>query len=264
MALRVMTWNIRNGGRDGDDPTRLERVLAVVDAHRPDVLAVQELRGFRRAGRMRSVAEALGMRAYLAREWFGQPVAVLVRRPWRVTAVAPVLRPFHHAAQRVRVATDAGRLTVVATHLQPYSGGRRLLEAGWLVAAAPPTGLTLLAGDLNTLDPWTPHTGRVDRLPEQYRGRHLRPDGTVDTRAVALLAQAGYVDLFRAAGTGPGETAPTSRGGGAEFSGMRLDYLLASPELARLARTCRVVRGGEAESASDHYPVLAELDLGPA
>ena len=54
---------------------------------------------------------------------------------------------------------------------------------------------------------------------------------------------------------------PTSEGGGAEFSGMRLDYLLGSPRLAALARRARVVRGGETEYASDHYPVTVELDL---
>ena len=44
---------------------------------------------------------------------------------------------------------------------------------------------------------------------------------------------------------------------------MRLDYLLASPRLAARAQGVRVVRGDEAEYASDHYPVTAELDLRP-
>jgi exodeoxyribonuclease-3 len=42
---------------------------------------------------------------------------------------------------------------------------------------------------------------------------------------------------------------------------MRLDYLLASPALAARAGGTRVVRGGAAEYASDHYPVAADLDL---
>jgi exonuclease III len=45
---------------------------------------------------------------------------------------------------------------------------------------------------------------------------------------------------------------------------MRLDYLLGTPTLAPLARDCRVVRGGETECASDHYPVVVDLDLTPA
>ncbi|MEQ4304109.1 endonuclease/exonuclease/phosphatase family protein [Plantactinospora sp. B6F1] len=273
-----MTYNIKNGGRDGADPGRLDLVLQVVAEQRPDVLALQELRGLRRdRDRFDTLARRLGMRGYLAGGWFGQPVAVLVRPPVAPVVVAPVRRPFHHGAQRVVLDTDRGPLTVLSTHLHPYSGWRRLREAGWLVGAASrggadrrrlPERLVLLAGDLNTLDPGGRHDERIGRLPPEYRKRHLMPDGvTVDTRAVAALYRAGFVDLFRPAGPAgsaePPHTVPTSAGGGVEFTAMRLDYLLGTPPLARLAHPPRVVTGGAAESASDHYPLVVEFDLRP-
>lgn len=265
--LRVMTWNIRTGARDRTGPGRWDRVVRVVTAQRPDVLALQELRGFDRDGAGARFADAVGMRPYLARSCFGQPVAVLVRPPWRVSTAAPVHRPFHHAAQRVTLAAGSGPLTVLSAHLDPYRGWRRLVEAGWLAAAVrrAPGELALLAGDLNTLDPTTDHTARIARLPAPYRRRHLRRDGrTVETRAVARLHRAGLVDLFTRVGSGAPETAPTAHGGGAEFSGMRLDYLFTTAGLAGSAQTCRVLRGGDTEYASDHYPVVADLDLTPA
>jgi endonuclease/exonuclease/phosphatase family metal-dependent hydrolase len=267
-----MTWNIRTGGRDRGGTDRLERVVRVVTAQRPDVLGLQELRDFDRGDRLIRLADATGMRPYLARSCFGQPVAVLVRPPGRVTRVAPVRRPFHHAAQRVVVLTDAGPLTVLTAHLNPYSGVRRLIEAGWLAGALRRASgpMVVLMGDLNSLDPWTDHAERIDRLAPAYRSRHLRRDGrTVDTRTIARLHRAGLLDLFRAAtrrgaapGTPDGEglTAPTATGG-VEFSGMRLDYILGTPPVAALTRDCRVIRGGEAEHASDHYPVVADLAL---
>ncbi|MGC4807452.1 endonuclease/exonuclease/phosphatase family protein [Micromonospora sp. DT233] len=266
--LRVMTWNIRTGGRDRTGPGRLDLVARVVTARRPDLLAVQELRGFDSAGVLAGFAAEVGMRPYLARSRFGQPVAVLVRPPLRVLASGPLRRPLHHAAMAVTVATAAGPLTLLSAHLDPYCGLRRRVEAGWLAAAVgrAPGELALLAGDLNTLAPGTEHADRVARLPPAYRRRHLRRDGrTVETRAVARLAAAGLVDLHAAYAPGDaGLTAPTRHGGGAEFSGMRLDYLFGTPALARLLRSCAVSRGGETEYASDHYPVLAELDLDPA
>ena len=105
------------------------------------------------------------------------------------------------------------------------------------------------------------HTERLARLPGRYRRRHLAADGSADTRAIGAFADAGMVDLWTAAGRGDGLTAPTTRGGGAEFSGMRLDYLLATGPVARRVRAVRVVRGDETEYASDHYPVVADLDL---
>ena len=264
--LRVMTWNIRTGGRDRDGTDRRDRMVSVVTAQRPDVLALQELRGLDRT--LGGLAERTGLVPYLARSCFGQPVAVLVRPSLRVLAAGRVRRPFHHAAALVRVATGAGPLTVFSTHLNPWSGARRRIEAGWLAAAVRRAGgeLALLAGDLNTLEPAVDHTARLAGLAAAYRRRHLRRDGrTVDTRAVARLLDGGLVDLWpRSGGDGPGGlTVPTGHGG-AEFAGMRLDYLLATPPLADRLVAVRVIRDAAADTASDHYPVLAELDLTPA
>jgi exodeoxyribonuclease III len=258
--MRVLTYNIRNGGQ----PDRLGRIVEVVTAQRPDLLALQELRGFDRdlGRRMRAVAAATGMSPFLGRSWFGQPVAVMVREPARVLDWHRVHRPFHHAAVEVTVATDRGPLTAIGTHLNPYSAGRRRWEARWLAARVRRDRLMLVMGDLNTLDPWTDHTAQLRDLAPEFRGRHLHR-GTVDSRAVEVLADAGLVDLYRQAGDPEGlaYTAPTTDGGGTEFSRMRLDYILGTPGVAGLTRTCRTISGGAAESASDHYPVLAELDL---
>jgi exodeoxyribonuclease-3 len=239
-------------------------VIRVVTAQRPDVLGLQELRHFDRGDRLARLAQATGMRPYLARSWSGQPVAVLVRPPGRVTAVNPVRRPFHHATQRVLVPTGAGALTVLSAHLNPYSGTCRRVEAGWLAGAVRRASgsIVVLLGDLNSLDPWTDHADRIERLPPAFRPRHLRRDGrTVDTRAISRLDRAGLVDLFRAAAPGDeGLTAPTAAGG-VEFSGMRVDYILGTPPVAAVTRDCRVIRSGEAEHASDHYPVVADLAL---
>ncbi|MET8087966.1 endonuclease/exonuclease/phosphatase family protein [Micromonospora sp. NPDC005237] len=262
-----MTWNIRTGGRDRGGSDRLDQVVQVIDQQRPDVLALQELRGFDRDGFMATVAGRVGMTPHLARSCFGQPVAVLVRPPYRVLAAGALRRPFHHAAARVVVSTSAGPLTVLGTHLYPYSGGRRRMEVDWLVAALrrAPGPLTLLAGDLNSLDPTVDHTARLTGLSAIYRRRHVRRGGAaVDTRAIARLLAANLVDLWPSSNVGAPEadglTVPT-RFGGAEFAGMRLDYLFGSRAVAERVRGCQVIRGGTADTASDHYPLLTTLDL---
>jgi exodeoxyribonuclease-3 len=282
MTVKFMTWNIKTGAVDRGRGDRLDAVIAVIARERPDLLALQELRDFRRdgAGRLHALADAVAMTPHLAPSVLGQPVAVLVRPPGRFASTAAARWPLYHAAAVGTVPTDRGPLTVVSTHLNPLLPQVRMREARWLATRYGPEPsrfgrgrgwtdavgsrvqrLVLLAGDLNALDPWSDHADRLARLPEQYRKRHLRRDGSVDTRTIATLEAAGLVDLWRTAGSGDGLTAPTTQGGGEEFSGMRLDYVLGSPPLAGLAAGCRVVRGGEAEYASDHYPVVADLDL---
>jgi exodeoxyribonuclease-3 len=260
VTLRVLTWNIKNGGGG-----RLGAVLALLRRERPDLLALQELRGFTRDGGrpMCELARALGMTPVLAPSVFGQPVAVLVRPPLRITGRSAVRWRLHHAAATAVVPTPAGPLTVVSTHLNPFHGHRRRREAIWLAARHAAAGrLVLLAGDLNSLDPGTGHAARLARLPEFYRRRHLGPDGEPDTRAIAALTAAGLTDLWQQTGDGDGHTTPTTAGG-REFSdaGMRLDYLMASPPVAAVAARARVVRGAEAEHASDHYPLAVELEF---
>jgi exodeoxyribonuclease-3 len=261
--VRLMTYNIKTGGSDRGDSRRLDAVLRVVASVGPDLLALQELRGFTHASLRARIGEPLGMRGVLACSWTGQPVALLVRPAWSVLAAGPVRRPFRHAAARVVVDTSVGPLTVVGGHLDPYRGRRRAVEAGWLLSALHGAALGLVCGDLNTLDPWSDHTARLDRLDPVCRRRHLRGPA-IDTRAVQRLAAAGLVDLFRAAGSGTRTTTAPTGLGGAEFSAMRLDYLMATPRLAALVRHCRIVDGGRADEASDHYPVVADADVDPS
>jgi exodeoxyribonuclease-3 len=264
MTLRFMTWNIKTGGVDRGRDDRLAAIAAVLDRERPDVLALQELRGFDRHGgrRMRAIADAAGLVPHLARSVFGQPVAVLVRPPLRITRRASVTWRLHHAAAVAVVPTEAGPLTVVTTHLNPYSPERRRREATWLAARyRSRSGLALLAGDLNSLDPATDHTAELEQLAAVYHRRHVDRSGAVDTRAMAAFAAAGWTDLWAATGSGDGHTVPTTEGGGHEFARMRLDYALGSPALAARASNAHVVRGAETEYASDHYPLRVDFDL---
>jgi exodeoxyribonuclease III len=257
--MKFMTWNIKTGGG-----TRLSAIVTVIKREQPDLLALQELRDFQRddGRRMQDVADALGMTAHLAPSAFGQPVAILARPPFSLSRTKAIRWQLHHAAAVATVGTGRGPLTVVSTHLNPFSPYRRLREARWLSARyASRKKLVVLAGDLNSLAPDMDHTSSLAALPRLYRRRHEAPDGTADTRAMAAFGEAGFIDLWPAAGSGDGRTAPTTQGGGAEFSGMRLDYLLGSGPVAARAREMRVIRGGETEFASDHYPVTATLDL---
>ncbi|BCY13991.1 endonuclease/exonuclease/phosphatase family protein [Actinoplanes sp. L3-i22] len=258
--MRFMTWNIKTGGVDRGQRFRLPAIAEVITAEKPDILTLQELRDFTRndGRRMTELAGAVGMTPFLARSGLGMPVAVLVRDPLRITHTASVTWRLHHAAAVAVVSTGSGPVTVISAHLNPFAPYRRMREARWLAARYVRGDRVVVAGDLNGLDPVADHTAALASQPALFRKRHLHRDGTVDTRAVAAF---GMTDLWTTAGDGDGRTVPTTQGGGREFGGMRLDYVLATPAIATTAHDMRVLRGGPTEHASDHYPVRLDLDI---
>lgn len=264
--IKVMTYNIKDGGQDDFDYARLGLLTNVITAESPDILVLQELKYADLGGNhvLHQIENAAGMRSFFAHAKTNQHVAVFVRKGAKVVRSYYDTFNFHHAVVDVVVETTRGQLRVVGTHLCPHGGENRLAEVQRLANYAKPDQLVLLMGDLNSLDPWTDHEEHIKKVPLPYRSRHLLPasDHKVDTRAVATLANAGFVDLYRSLPGGTkGYTAPTRDGGGHEFFQMRVDYILGTAPLVRLTKGCYVVASEGSERASDHYPVAAELDV---
>ncbi|MWV50635.1 exodeoxyribonuclease III [Rathayibacter sp. VKM Ac-2803] len=130
--------------------------------------------------------------------------------------------------------------------------------------------LAVVMGDLNvghrTLDikNWKGNTKKAGFLPEEraYFDEFVGAEGDEDYNAGAGL---GWVDLGRRfAGEVPGPYTWWSQRGQAfdTDTGWRIDYQLATPELAALARTYEIDRASAWDTRwSDHAPVVVDYDL---
>jgi endonuclease/exonuclease/phosphatase family metal-dependent hydrolase len=114
-----------------------------------------------------------------------------------------------------------------------------------------------VTGDFNTLAPGEELD--VDKLPLRLRpliwvsGRQIR------WQTIQLMLDAGYVDAYRLPHPRePGFTFPTWD------PHVRLDYVFVPVRAARLVQRCDVVTGPEAAKGSDHFPLLAEIDVSGA
>jgi endonuclease/exonuclease/phosphatase family metal-dependent hydrolase len=207
----------------------LGAVRDVLAEESPDVVLVEECGGRRAVERL---AGRLGMDAVSGtRRFRSVPNAVLFRPPWRLSGVD--VRPLSRDGRTIRrglvaahLRSAAGRLTAASVHLglSDRERVRHAREATDLVAGI--EWPVVLGGDLNE-----------------------GPDGA----AVRWVADR----LFDAwAGREAGETFP-ARGPSA-----RIDYLFISAGLAVVEAW--VPAGPGAREASDHLPVLADVDLGEA
>jgi endonuclease/exonuclease/phosphatase family metal-dependent hydrolase len=66
--MRVMSWNTLYGGRDSTDDRRFKLQRQVIGEIAPDILLLQECKGFEAEGnkRLYEVERELGMRGFLA------------------------------------------------------------------------------------------------------------------------------------------------------------------------------------------------------
>ena len=254
-TLRVMAYNILYGGvTDGRDRTPL--LTAQVNAVQPDALALCECWGFLDDGaaRMDAFCEAVGMRGALVEAATGNHVALLYREPWSPASTTTTAAPMHHGLVRMELTSGDSTVQVIATHLNPFSSLARLQEAQVVVSRTRPGEHTLVMGDFNTLPQGYDAPLQARRLLDEQ----LRPD----THVCEYFARAGFTDVLAAHGV-TSHTYPTPLEPKRDdfLVGVRLDYIMASRDLASACTRAWVVDTPEAGQASDHLPVVAEFTL---
>lgn len=236
--LRFLTYNVHSCfGTDRKlDPGR---IAAVISECRPDVIALQEVD----VGRARSggidqahmIAAHLQMEAHfhpalhLKDEKYGD--AVLTALPMRLIKAAPLPSSGEpRGALWVEIDIGEAKLQVIVTHLG-LRGSERLRQAtallghGWLGGMEESGNRVILAGDLNA----APRSTAYKLLARQLKD-------------VQLLTEAK-----------PRPTFPS------RLPLLRIDHVLVGEGIDVAA--CRVHNSALARVASDHLPLLAELDI---
>jgi endonuclease/exonuclease/phosphatase family metal-dependent hydrolase len=255
-----MTYNILNGGAQ---PDRLDAIADIVRTARPDILAMQECTDFERDGTrtLYTLERTLGMRGVLAEAASGYHVVLFVR-DLTIVAAHRATSGFHHCALRVELLHGNTSLFAIAAHLCPQSAEARVREAQHLASLVRSERVVAM-GDMNAISPRDVMDTSLHDTLQARRVRHLiAGTETLDTRAVAVLEAAGLVDLWRRAHPhGSCVTSPTALVGREGRPALRLDYIFATPMLARTLVRCDLLADTSTERASDHYPIIADIDL---
>ena len=245
-TLRLMTWNIRYGGhgREAD-------LAATIRASEADVVLLQEAT---RPAVVEAVARETGMAQWGTSH--RQSLGFLSRQPvdhfeWRQPRVS------RHAF--LHVVPAGGDVHLFGVHLSAvhaaWTERRRVHEVRALIetVAARAPGFHVLAGDFNTLAPG--ELLDIKLLPLRLRPFVWMSGGHIRWRTIQQVFDAGYVDAFRALQPDlVGHTFPTWD------PHVRLDYLFVpKPCMERVSR-CQVFSANEVREASDHFPLIAELN----
>jgi endonuclease/exonuclease/phosphatase family metal-dependent hydrolase len=243
--MRILGYNILRGGIGRE--ALLARVIRAADA---DVVMLEEAN---HVASLEAITKAAGYPYFDARR--GCSTAFMSRIPvqhqWHG---APLIRsPFLEAApEGTDIRIWGVHLTSLLTPLMEWI---RLRELHVLLQNVNPSVPHVLIGDFNTLAPGD----RFDRaaLPLHLRMILALSGGDIPRKALRLLLDAGYTDAFR-------HLHPSENGWSlpARQPNTRLDYAFVSPHLKDRLKDCQVLTyPEEVRQASDHLPVLVEIDV---
>ncbi len=272
--MKLLTYNI-HAWQGTDGAFDVDRVVQVIRDAGADIVGLNEvyhpaaIEGMDRPA-LAYMAEQLNMhfafgQAHGFRFAFNRPGrsfgnALLSRWPILASA-AHHLTPVAGGQQRGLLETrillpDQRPFTVYVTHLE--SGGDetvRLAQAksllSWTVRDR--NRPHVLMGDFNTINPadYPDEAGLEDlRGRAERMGLHL-----YEPLTLPHLLKSGYVDAWTEVGRGPAETWDAET-----HLLARIDYILVSKPLAPALVSCQRWDAPPAMTASDHLPVLAELD----
>lgn len=245
--LRVLTYNIRLGG------TGRERQLAgIIRASAADVVVLQEAT---RPDVVRRLAEAADLPHWgaLPRHSvaFMSRVAI-AKHGWHRPP------PCYHAFLELVLADRDVRIYGVhlsAVHSNWTERRRtREIKATLAAIAEHAHGIHAMVGDFNTMAEREAFSLKL--LPLRLRIVAWLGGSVIRRQTIQLMLDAGYVDSFRSLHADQkGFTFPTWD------PHVRIDYAFLAAAAATQLRRCEVVNGPETRAASDHLPLLVELEV---
>ncbi|MEO8862725.1 MAG: endonuclease/exonuclease/phosphatase family protein [Candidatus Saccharimonadales bacterium] len=254
--MKLMTYNILNGAK-----TEMEKVLSVVTDEAPDVLGINEANGFDKDHHkvLKEFASSSSFPYFdLAKCGDGDDyhVALFSKYPFKNLTH---LSGFARAAIAADIKTPIGTISVIASHLTPYTEQLRMDEIEELISYDSALSYKVIMGDLNSLSRADEYDPEMLFAFNAMQTKKFTAKERLMFDATDKLLSAGYVDPAVVTGKQKVHTAPTSINEFRAHSNMRLDYILLSTQLADKLSGYKVLKDATTDTSSDHYPVVIEL-----
>lgn len=147
--------------------------------------------------------------------------------------------------------------TVYSTHLDHTSEAARLIQLralrAWTVRDRNRPHIVM--GDFNAISPWdyADRLGAYQTLSQHGKGKNLT-NGEDGPAVIPQMEKASYADCFTHFGQ------PGQRSYMPSKEPIRIDYIFASKPLVESVRSCEIWQEPAGEEASDHRPVVAEIE----
>lgn len=261
--LRIVSYNVWYGFSKA--PDRKAGFLKWMKAQNADIVSLQELNGYN-TQKLQTDATAWGHPHSAILKEDGFPTGITSRFP--IEEIRRFRNGFHHGLLRARIKG----IYYYVIHLHPSNWEIRQREADLIladIAKLPQGSRVILAGDFNTFAATDKKHYKDSRLEPFFAARDLKykeknlKDGKLDYSVIDKFTSAGLIDLEHAKRsadhlfTGSFPTKIEKKGDHGEAR--RLDYIFASPSLAKKTTRAETIANGTTWILSDHLPVIVDF-----
>ncbi len=259
--MKLMTYNILNGGESG-----LDSVTEAVNGERPDYLTINEANTF--AGNNNQILKDFAAKTgfpYYELALSGEldyHVASFSKYPLKQVQK---LQPLMRACVISVIEAEFGEVSIASLHLTPYTEDLRHPEIDLILDHQNQFKNKIMMGDMNSLSPDDGYNPDMIKNFNEMQSRKFTTDGKLRFDAIGKILEHGYIDSAVRLDKNKDWTAPTTGiNEHSAHSNMRLDYIFISETLSPYLKNYSVVRNKLTEKASDHYPVVVQLEKGIA
>lgn len=256
-----MTYNIYQGAVK----TR-PKVVAIVKNEDPDFLTINEANNFADDNRkiLKQFAQDAGFPYFEISFWqsvMGKNTASFSRQPFKEIRI---IEPLNRTYIQVVVETLLGEMAITSVHLSHISENERLQEIEVILDAQRPYQYKVIMGDMNSLarsDKYRPEI--VDIFNEKQLAKFTGGDKSLHYEVVDKILATDYFDAAVQLEKNQESTVPTPANRDLAHASvpMRLDYIFLSNSLLPHLKNYSVLRNQLTDEASDHYPVVLELNI---
>lgn len=266
--MKILTYNLLSGGQQGkrQNLSQITEALREISA---DFIALQEANNFELDNRrlLKKLADELEYPYYdLSRggekgRWGFFNAASLSKFPFK--DINRFEGEFRNAALQTIIGSRIGDISICNTHLTPMTEDERLVEVEKVLKASSQYEKSIILGDINSLSPQDIYDADIITSFNPVQIEKFTKQNKLRFDVINKILEKGLTDVAVEREINKTSTVPTNIGNidKAHATPMRLDYIFISKPLLSHLREVEVVITDMTETASDHYPILVEINM---
>lgn len=258
--MKVMYINLFEGCQEKE---RFNRVISFIKNKNPDFLGLSELNEWDKNNfaKLKEFQSKIGLHNVIfCASNQGYHLALFSK--YQIENSIVQNKGFNTGIIKVISSVGKKRISIILTHLNARNEDLRLKEVNIIKKHFNPEENVILMGDLNSLSPLDTYDERklLDKLKKiglkKFGSRSLKKE------VIKKLTKMGLIDAVKKFSNSFEYSVPTTYNKDeAHFAKLRLDYIFVTKSLSSLLKDARIIRNKETNRLSDHFPIIAEIDL---